>query len=192
MTDKEAQEIIHLIEGSFTMDLGDGGRSVWRQGLAGKDYAIGLETAVMIARTMNRRPTLKDVLDVIAMRERDQAQTQAKTDEEAWRTRAPRPPAWVFGWAIARYRDNDLRLWPEQEEGYRQLRADHLLGYEWDPKNVMPEAERTAYTEQGRKLSSEQLWKLIDAPAWVVGSKPEESVDVVTLLKETAGVAGED
>lgn len=185
MTEAEATEILTLIESSFSFDLGEGGRKVWRYSLVAKDYQLALDAAVTISRTMNRRPTLKDILDVIVMRERDQAQEQAKTDEEAWRTRAPRPPAWVFGWAIARYRDNDLRLWPEQEEGYRQLRADHRFGYEWDPKSVMPEEQRASYTEQGRKLSSEQLWKLIDAPAWAVPVKPKAEVDVIKVLKET-------
>lgn len=154
-----------MVEASFGFDLGDDGRRVWRDAMLGRDEMMVLSAATMLCRTMNRRPTLRDLLDMTQKAERDADAANAEKRPvagEEWRG-AARPPAWIFGWAIARFRDKDPRPWPEQQGGYAAQRdAGGGDVYAWDGSNLMPEEDRERYLAQGSKLSSEQLWKLID------------------------------
>jgi hypothetical protein len=165
MTEREAREIVNLLEASFTFDLQEMGRNVWISDLTRFDYAIGLEAAVMLCRTTNRRPLLKDVIDYIQKLQRDRA--------EGWREQPAekiQPPTWVPGWVVSRYRDGDNRLWPEQQIGYV------ALGFHWDEKSVMPDEERARYVEEGRKLSVEQLWAMIRSGV-AKGVAPQPGLD---------------
>lgn len=154
-----------MIEASFSFDLQESGRRMWHAALLEREEAVAIEAAVMCCRTMNKRPTLRDLLDLIAKRERDLGYDNAEKrglPEDEWRGTAPRPPAWVFGWLIARYRDRDMRLWPEQERGFAAQRdSGGGHAYNWKPEELMPDEDRDRYIEEGRGLSSEQLWRVV-------------------------------
>lgn len=74
-------------------------------------------------------------------------------------------PAWVKGWAIARYRDGDMRCWPEQKEGYDELQEMHPQSkdYVWPFQEIMPEEDRARFANQGAYLTDEQVLGLIGA-----------------------------
>jgi hypothetical protein len=72
-------------------------------------------------------------------------------------------PAWTKGWLIARYADGDMRVWPEQKEGYDQMQREHPYErtYVWGEQEIMPPDERAKYEERGSRLTAEQIAKLI-------------------------------
>jgi hypothetical protein len=155
MTREEAHEIVRLVEASYSFDLGEQGRKLWTAAIVGYDADTGMEAAVMCARTMSRRPTLKDLTDYMAKIRRDRG-------DESWRDQDPEavpPPPWVLGWALSRYRDGDMRLWPEQQSGYRET------GQTWDPANVMPDDEQERYKAEGASLPMKDFWKLVGGRA---------------------------
>lgn len=149
MNEREARDVVQMIEASFAFDLGEVGRNVWITGLATYDNGVGLEAAVMLCRTTSRRPTLKDLIDGIRKLQADRREMYH--DDHPGEP----PPDWVKGWAISRYRDHDMRLWPEQQAGYR------VLDIPWDRNLMMPDDDRERYTVEGNSLPLPEFWKLL-------------------------------
>lgn len=66
MTDREAQDLIRMIESNWNFDL-EKARPMWREQLLPFDAEIATQAIVRLARTLQRRPNLSDVLEVIAV-----------------------------------------------------------------------------------------------------------------------------
>ena len=64
MTDREAQELIRMIESNWSFDL-ESARPMWRQQLLPFDAEIATQAIVRLARTRSEKPRLHDVLEVI-------------------------------------------------------------------------------------------------------------------------------
>lgn len=64
MTDREAQDLIRMIESNWSFDL-EGARPMWREQLLPFDAEIATQAIVRLARTSPMKPRLYDVLEVI-------------------------------------------------------------------------------------------------------------------------------
>ncbi len=60
----------------------------------------------------------------------------------------PQRPEWVKAWAAARYRHHDMRLWPEQELGYRD--TDNDWNQALEQHGIMPPKDRERYADEAR------------------------------------------
>jgi hypothetical protein len=122
MTDKEAQELIRMVESGWTFDLGDAGRKLWRSTLIEYDCGIAtLAIAGPLVRFMetqrHARPTIQDVRQVL-----NRAAKDANPVTHAIPASRHPEPAWVARWRRARAA-GDSRPFPEQadEEGIAEL-----------------------------------------------------------------------
>lgn len=95
--------------------------------------------------------------------------------DESWREQLPErvePPDWVKGWVVARFRDADHRLFPEQESGYRDI--DRMWfedgmsgpsGYDWEvnalESGLMPEQDYKRYLREGASVRFSNLAELM-------------------------------
>lgn len=64
MTDREAQDIIRMIESNWSFNL-EKARPMWREQLLPFDAEIATQAVVRLARTSTLKPRLYDVLEVI-------------------------------------------------------------------------------------------------------------------------------
>jgi hypothetical protein len=64
VTDREAQELIRMVESNWSFDL-ETARPMWRAQLLPFDAEIATQAIVRLARTQTSRPRLADVLEVI-------------------------------------------------------------------------------------------------------------------------------
>jgi hypothetical protein len=76
-------------------------------------------------------------------------------------------PAWVKGWAIARYAHNDMRVWPEQKPGYDDIQQanPHTRTHVWPDQELMPAEERTKYEERGKHLTAAKVAAMLGGGA---------------------------
>jgi hypothetical protein len=68
VTEREAQEIIRMVESNWSFDLGDA-RALWRDALVRYDAELATQAVARLARTRlrGRRPDLPDLLELIEM-----------------------------------------------------------------------------------------------------------------------------
>lgn len=135
VNDREAQEIVRMIEGTWKFDLDAAGRAVWRDGLAQFDPEIATRAVAYLSTRMSRWPKLADIRQVIAKFERDERMKNLKQGlkEPTYTT-----PEWVWVWKWARTRRDprEDRSFPQQERWgdplYTMSRQDYdALREEW-------------------------------------------------------------
>lgn len=66
MNEREAQEIIRMVESNWSFDL-DTARAMWRQALMPFDPEIATQAVIRLGRTSARRPNLVDMIEVVTM-----------------------------------------------------------------------------------------------------------------------------
>lgn len=64
MTEREAQEVVHMIESNWRFDLGIA-RRIWREELLPFDAELATQAVAKLARELHRRPDLSDVRDLL-------------------------------------------------------------------------------------------------------------------------------
>src|SRR5512134_783201 len=99
MTDREAQELIRMIESNWRFDLGPA-RAMWREQLLPFDAEIATRAVVRLARTMHTQPRLVDVLEVIRILTPTPTPAPVITED----VRHVGIPTWVYVWSWARFR----------------------------------------------------------------------------------------
>lgn len=138
MEEREAQEIIRMVESAWRVDYGSEGRKLWRQMLYPYDAALATKAAAQLSQRQRERPTVADLRQTILMlRKRE-------IEENSWRELPPEKlsqPAWVKRWERARTA-GDFRIFPEQIPGYLELqkvepRHLNMIAY------ALPESEPT-------------------------------------------------
>lgn len=120
MEERDAQEIVRMVESAWRVDYGPEGRRLWREMLLPHDAEIATKAAAQLSQRQRERPTIADLRQVILSLRRQQI------DENAWRGLPPEKhekPAWVKRWEKARD-VSDFRIFPEQIPGYLDLQKD--------------------------------------------------------------------
>lgn len=74
MTEREAQEVVRMVESNWRFDLGSA-RALWREELVRFDAELATKAVAKLARELHRRPDLSDLLDLL----RQMAPALAKT-----------------------------------------------------------------------------------------------------------------
>lgn len=71
---------------------------------------------------------------------------------------------WVRGWAVARYRHGDERVFPQQKPGYDSLQFAnaHYRTYVWPDQELMPPEDVERYIAEGQSLTVEEIFQLIE------------------------------
>jgi len=125
VTDREAQEIIRMIEANWQCDYGKEGRELWRSLLSPYDPGLGTRAVALLAKEPlpgNRyRPQVAD------LRQHLRRLSQQARDE-SFKALGPGPrvaiPEWVERWRQARA-VKDERVFPEQIPGYNEMQTFH-------------------------------------------------------------------
>ncbi len=70
---------------------------------------------------------------------------------------------WVKGWAVARYRHDDMRVFPQQKPGYdtAQIANEHHRTYVWSEQEPMPQEDIDRYIAEGATLTINQVFALM-------------------------------
>jgi hypothetical protein len=70
---------------------------------------------------------------------------------------------WVKGWAVARYRHQDFRVFPQQKVGYdsHQIANSGYRTYVWPDQLKMPPEDAERYTEEGAPLKVDEIFRMI-------------------------------
>lgn len=141
MTDREAQEIIRMVESNWGFDLGTA-RSIWREEFVKHDAEAMMAVVGRLARTRlaRNRPSLADITELLRL------MTPAIRAPEDHRHFGI--PSWVYVWKWARtLRDPKLEpdvALPQQQRGYDELNQElietgHSPGP--DPSRYLTEEE---------------------------------------------------
>ena len=123
MRERDAQDIIRMIEANWRMDLAQA-RSIWRTALVPLDAAIAMQAVERLATKQGRRIDLIDVLQTYEAI--CPPRTQVPKEPEI---KATEPMEWVFIWKWARFarQPPELRSMPQQAEWV----AETLTGDEY-------------------------------------------------------------
>jgi len=123
------------------------------------ELATEAVAAMFITLPQDRQPSPADLRELVQKLRRDRRDSRPALDEPWVRE----PPRWVKGWLTARYRHNDMRVWPQQKPGYDAILREHphTRAHVWaDEHPVTPEdAER--YEAEGEKLTATQAAALL-------------------------------
>ena len=125
--------------------------------------AADVTLAVVAAhRTEKYRPAVAVVREYAAV-ERRKRLAAARPPEPTFDRE---PPRWAAGWGIARYRDDDWRVWPEQKPGYDFIQEQYPWAktHVWPDQELMPDDVRERYESEGAALTVVQLAELIGRP----------------------------
>lgn len=168
MTSKSASEVLAMIASHWNMHLDDERHNrIWLDYLETiDDVQLALDGIARLARDMSRRPTVSDLRAAIGAIRTDRRLAEpheprrAEMGQEDFKRDLP---DWVKGWAVARYAERDLRVWPEQGPGYdwMQEQYPHTRTYVWGEQEQMPEEERAAYEQRGSHITSEKVGAIL-------------------------------
>lgn len=173
MTEAEARDAIKGIEQCWDCEVIEVPQ--WLEALRDLDSAT---TAAAILRLYAKAPaglppTIAEVVECAAVIESMERSPVADADP-------PRPepavdaergpfayevPAWTKGWAVARYRHKDHRVFAEQKVGYdsHQIANPGYRTYVWPEQEKMPPEEAAAYIEEGAPLGVDEIFRMITA-----------------------------
>jgi hypothetical protein len=124
------------------------------------DAELATRAAVLLFTDTNEVPTPSDYRDAVRkVREDLRMKTPAIQEAEFKRELEP----WVKGWTVARYRDDDMRVWPQQRGGYDRIQRDEpwTRAHVWADQEMMPEDEQRHYEQIASPLTAEQIVGLI-------------------------------
>lgn len=136
MNEREAQEIIRLVESNWRFDLGPA-RSLWRAALTPHSADIATKAVAQLAAS-TKRIDLADVLDVIRLKT-----PRIRPEGYGNETRSTEIPEWVYVWGWARHHRTPL-LDPEiglpQQHPYGAMPPGTLTIDEYEKLRVEWEA----------------------------------------------------
>lgn len=140
MKEREAQEIVRMVESNWHFDLGDATRRMWRQEIMLYDVALVTKALAHLAKRQAYKITLADfsqTIEMFARNVRDELRRAEdkkalETGRHGWST-----PEWVWVWMWAR----QVRE-PVEERSFPQM-ADFA-----DPMQTMTTMDYDALREE--------------------------------------------
>jgi hypothetical protein len=119
MNEREAQEIVRMIEGNWQMDLGTA-RGMFRDELMQYEVELAIKAVHHLAKRVTYKIRLADLSQTLLMLSRNaKADQRTEQDRRAIEQgkRGYATPEWVWVWKWARnYRDpQDWRTFPQQD-----------------------------------------------------------------------------
>ena len=167
MTDRDAQDLIRMIESNWHFDLGTA-RRLWRTELMMWDADLAVKALAHLARRQSYKIVLADLVQTLEMLNRNLKQeAKQAADARAIETgrRGYAPPEWVLVWAWARAKA--LAVWEKArtKQSERTLRSFPQQSDWADPRETMTTAEYEALREE-----------------WIAAGSPREKVSAVMEL----------
>jgi len=168
MDAKQAQESASAIEQMWEVDLGPA-RDAWIEALMPLDSAI-VAAAILKGYERGKRPTIEGLIAATKEMERQRAEIEARSPhvrtgpaEEEPVVFAIELAPWVKGWAVARYRHNDFRVFPEQRPGYDRIQTAHPSHrtHVWPNQELIDPADAARYIEEGAPLATDDIFRMI-------------------------------
>lgn len=171
MDDRQAQESVRAIEQMWECELGSE-REQWREALMPFDSVTVAGTILKLYESSSDRPSIPELVEAVDEMTRlkgESARADSVPDD-------PEPvedmdrgafeieiPPWIKGWAVARYRHNDGRSFPEQRLGYdsHQINNPSAKTYIWPEQEKMPHEKAMAYIEEGAPLTVDEIFGMI-------------------------------
>lgn len=150
MTDKEAEQILDWLTGSFSKRLEENERFVWLATLANMDAAHAMDVALKFAQSGERFPSVPDFRRAV----RGYIDREERKPDPTDAIPRSKPPLWIFKWIAARFlfrrfdREQDMRPLREQADWCGPVK-------EW-----MPEDE---WVEEAKKISEAEVWSAVQS-----------------------------
>lgn len=153
MTDREALEIISMIEGGWRINLGPEGRELWASLLAPYDPEQATKAVLELGRDQSNPPRFAEVRQVILSIKR-RAIDEASLPEGIVKRGVAAPEwVWVWSWARNTREPRELRGFPQQEswndpsqilnqDEYNTLRDEWITAGRPKAKNPIPGAQK--------------------------------------------------
>lgn len=121
MKDKDAQELVRMIESNWHFDLGEATRRMWRQEIMLYDVDLATKAIVHLAKRQAYKITLADLSQTLEMFSRNVRQEQrhaedAKALEQGRRGYATPEWVWVWMWARQQREPTEERPFPQMRE----------------------------------------------------------------------------
>jgi len=166
VNEEQAWETVLAVEQTWGIELGED-RQIWVNEMLPFDSLTAAAAILKVRDRQRDRPTVGDIRRVIIEIEASKPQSPGAPREQ------PRQESegeyvrdlsgWIKGWAVARYKHGDMRVWPEQRLGYDSIQrynSGHRT-YVWPDQEKMPEEQMAEYTAEGLRLSVDDVFGLI-------------------------------
>lgn len=153
MNDREAQELVRMIESNWHFDLGEAGRKMWRQEIMLYDAELAAKSLAHLARRASYKITLADLSQTLEMFARNLRADELRAADAKALTEGRRgyaTPEWVWVWKWAR----QVRE-PTEDRAFPQMR-DFA-----DPQTVMPTADYDGLRDE-----------------WLAAGSPKEKIKI--------------
>ena len=173
MDDKQTKDSIKAIEQMWNCDL-TADTIAWTEALAPFDSVTVAGTLLKIYKHSPGVPSIEEVVSAIVEMEAEKLTSpHVRTGSDPW---IPEPvlddergpfvyevAPWVKGWAVARYRHKDGRVFAEQRVGYdsHQIANPSYRTYVWPDQEKMPPEDAARYIEEGAPLTVDEIFRLI-------------------------------
>lgn len=162
MTREEAEAMVGAVRGAWpAMFLDDYGLQAWQTFFAGQDFDTTMLAYVRLSERQRELPTIADFRSMINHVVADErANTPAIEEAEFVRNM----PAWFKGWAVARFRHRDFRVWPQQRPGYDSQQIEHwdTRTHVWAEQELMPDEFQQQYEDEAAPMSAEDISAMIN------------------------------
>lgn len=115
MNERDAQEIVRMVESNWGIDLATA-RGMWRTELLPYEVEQGVRAVAHLAKNLQWRPKLSDLVETLKMfKRRDDEATAKPALVEGKRGT---PPEWVWVWSWARFirEPRDERSFPQEAD----------------------------------------------------------------------------
>jgi hypothetical protein len=154
--------MVGAIKGAWpSLHLDDYGIQAWRNFLLGQDYEVTMLAYVRLSERQREIPTIADLRHMILAVEADRRAKEPSPPEVEFVRDLPN---WVKGWAVARFRHRDLRVWPQQKPGFDAQQTEHssTRSHIWGDQEPMPADLREAYETEGSQMTAADIAMMID------------------------------
>lgn len=176
MDETKAQDSIKAIEQMWDCDL-EVERIAWMEAFAPFDSVTVAGALLKIYEHSPERPSIAEVVlavETMQAEKQQQSSPHVRTEvEEPWVPRpafdgdrgpiSPEVAPWVKGWAVARYRHKDFRVFIQQKIGYdsHQIANPSYRTYVWPDQELMPPEDVARYIEEGSPLKAADIVSMI-------------------------------
>ena len=125
------------------------------------DAALTVKAVAKAHRTEKFRPTVAVIREYVREEQRQKAFLSKPSFLGLEELIELQP--WVKGWAVARYRHGDMRVFPQQKAAYDALQTDNPYhrDYVWPDQEHMDAESAAAYQVEGAGLSAADVFRLI-------------------------------
>lgn len=166
MNERDAQDLIRMIESNWHFDLGPA-RSMWRAELMMWDAELATKAVAHLSRRQSYKIVLADVVQILEMYHRNLKDEQRRAQEAKALTEGKRgyaPPEWVLVWAWDRNRKVAAA-----EKGKKGLTKAEVDFRSFPQQGDWADPRQTMTTQEYEALREE----------WVTAGSPKEKVAMV-------------